>query len=259
MAPHSDLPDGFRLAELTATGSTNADCVAAATRGESGNLWIRADRQSAGRGSRGRDWISQKGNLFASVLVDVPARTIKLPTLTFAASLALADALQECAEASRTAPEIAVKWPNDVLLEGGKVAGILLESHVLGKRHVAVTGFGVNCVSHPAETGHRATHLADHGLDVEARQLLGILARCFARRLEQWRWGHGFAEIRADWLARAAGLDAPIEIRLPDVTHRGRFETVDEDGLIVIAAEGGSRERFSVADVFLLAGEAQRG
>lgn len=260
MAANSALPAGFRLAELAITRSTNADCVTAASAGEAGNLWIRADRQTAGRGSRGRDWVSDKGNLFASLLIDLPVRTVKLPTLTFAASLALADALGEVASTGGAGCPIAVKWPNDVLLSGSKVAGILLESHLLGERHVAVIGFGVNCASHPEETTHRATSLAAQGLSATPSQLLPVLARHMAIRLDEWRWGHGFGAIRANWLECAAGLNEPIEVRLSKETHRGKFDTIDEDGLIVISGEHGVSKRFSVADIFLLAGEtAERG
>lgn len=251
MTGDNPFPEGFRLVEIDETGSTNADCLAAARACKPGGLWIRAGRQTGGRGSRGRDWHSPAGNLYASLMIDIPPRTVMLPTLTFAAALGLADALERLATGQRRDLDIGLKWPNDVLLSGRKAAGILLESHTIGERRVAIIGIGVNCRSHPEGTTHPATSLSHEGLGAGPVELMPMLAAALAGRLGQWRWGHGFAETRADWLARATGLGEPIRVRLQTAEYAGVFETIDDNGLLVLALSNGSRRKFSVADVFL--------
>lgn len=251
----ANLPAGYRLNEKTQTGSTNADCLEAAVEGEPGGLWIRARTQTAGRGSRGRDWVSEPGNLFASLLLDVPADAKHLSTLTFVTSLAVADSVDvlgsELAARHVERPGVSLKWPNDVLLNGRKLAGILLESHRIGGRAVVIVGIGVNCVSHPHQTNYPATSLRNAGFELDAGQVLEVLAAQFHQRLAQWDWGRGFASIRADWLARAAGVGEEIETRIGGETRRGVFETIDETGLLILQATSGGRQEISVADIFL--------
>lgn len=249
------LPAGYRLIEKELTGSTNADCLQAAVEGEPGGLWIRARTQTAGRGSRGRNWVSDPGNLFASLLLDVPADAKNLATLTFVTSLAVADSVDvmtaELAARHIERPGVSLKWPNDVLLEGRKLAGILLESHRIGDRSVVIIGIGVNCVSHPSETNYPATSLRKAGFELGAAQVLEALAGQFHKRMAQWDWGRGFASIRADWLVRAAGVGEEIETRIGGETKRGVFETIDETGLLILRAASGGRQEISVADIFL--------
>jgi len=251
----ANLPAGYRLIEKELTGSTNADCLEAAIAGEPGGLWLRARTQTAGRGSRGRNWVSDPGNLFASLLLDMPADAKDLSTLTFVTSLAVADSVDvlgsELAARHIDRPGVSLKWPNDVLLDGRKLAGILLESHRIGDRSVIIVGIGVNCVSHPSESNYPATSLRSAGYELDAGQVLEVLAVQFHQRLAQWDWGRGFASIRVDWLARAAGVGEEIETRIGGETRRGVFETIDETGLLILRAASGGRQGISVADIFL--------
>ena len=204
--------------------------------GERGPLWITARSQSAGRGRRGRTWTSPPGNLYASLLLSEPSPEALAPQLSFVAALALHDALCDCAP--RLGPLFKLKWPNDVLLGLDKLAGILIEGDS-GPVFAVVVGFGVNCVDHPLDTYFPATDLRLAGAMVAPAALFAALSAAMLRRLGQWRRGAGFATIRADWLARAAGLGEDIRVRLPERELRGRFQGLDEAGRLLVQQPDG--------------------
>jgi BirA family biotin operon repressor/biotin-[acetyl-CoA-carboxylase] ligase len=227
---------GARHKPYETLGSTNAEALALARAGERGPLWITAQRQSAGRGRRGSAWVSPSGNLYATLLLSAPSEPAQAPQLSFVAALALHDAVAECAP--QLAPLLKVKWPNDLLLGGDKVAGILVEGDSEPGFAVAI-GIGVNCASHPPQTNHPASDLAGAGAAVTPERLFAALETTMDRRLAQWRAGEGFASIRADWLKRAAGLGQDIRVRLPERELLGRFEGLDEAGRLLLAGPGG--------------------
>ncbi len=193
---------GVRLIAHEVLISTNAEALALAGRGERGPLWVTAGRQTGGRGRRGRTWVSERGNLFASLLLTDAAPPEHWPELAFVAALAIHDAVAEVAPALRQ--QLFIKWPNDLLLAGKKFSGILIEGEA-GERGAVVVGIGVNCVSHPADTDYPATDLAAAGAEVTAESLFTMLSAKMLGRLAQWNAGEHFSTIRADWLARAAG------------------------------------------------------
>lgn len=247
------LPDGYRLIELEETASTNLDALEAARRGEPGNLWITAKRQTAGKGSRGREWVSVPGNLYASLLLKDPAEPRNLPELTFVASLAVRNALAALAAEQRVTRDFSLKWPNDVLCGGRKISGILLENHeVAGWGRAIVVGIGVNVASHPAETLHKAGDLASEGVVTEPLQTLERIAAEFDNCLARWAGGSGFLSIREEWLEQASGIGERIFVRLPNRQLSGVFEDLDEDGMLCLLLDDGSTVRLSVADVFLM-------
>jgi BirA family biotin operon repressor/biotin-[acetyl-CoA-carboxylase] ligase len=136
------------------------------------------------------------------------------------------------------------------MIAGRKVAGILLESAALPKTRAVVAGFGINCASHPDDTRYPATHLAAHGIGILPRDLFSELADCFGKRLARWDRGNGFSAIRADWLARAAGIGSPIVARLPDRELRGTFAGIDEEGYLVLKSPDAGVQRIGAADIF---------
>jgi BirA family biotin operon repressor/biotin-[acetyl-CoA-carboxylase] ligase len=231
----TDLAGVRHIAHET-LGSTNAEALARARASERGPLWITAKSQSAGRGRRGSQWVSAPGNLFATLLLTEPSAPAQAPQLSFVAALALHDAVSDCAP--QLGPALAVKWPNDLLLGGRKVAGILIEGDSEKGFAVAI-GIGVNCASHPAETAHPATNLMASGAQVMPERLLAALSIAMQRRLAQWRGGEGFASIRADWLKRAASLGEDIRVRLPERELSGRFEGLDEVGRLLLKRADG--------------------
>jgi BirA family biotin operon repressor/biotin-[acetyl-CoA-carboxylase] ligase len=227
---------GVRHRTYETLGSTNAEALARARAGERGPLWISAQSQDAGRGRRGSTWTSLRGNLFASLLLTEPSPKPLAPQLSFVAALALHDALGDCAP--RLGPRFKVKWPNDLLLGPDKLAGILIEAESEGAFSVVI-GFGVNCVSHPLDTRFPATDFLSAGAVVAPEALLAALSVAMLRRLAQWQSGVGFASIRTEWLARAAGLGEDIRVRLPERELQGRFNGLDEAGRLLLQQPDG--------------------
>src|SRR5262245_4960546 len=150
---------GVRLVTFETVGSTNAEALARARGGEAGPLWIMARRQVAGRGRRGQAWISPPGNLYATLLLTDPSPPHRAPELSFVSALAVHDAVIDACtmEVSR----LAIKWPNDLLGDGAKLAGILIEGESMpGRPLAAAIGIGINCAHHPADLSTRSTDLA---------------------------------------------------------------------------------------------------
>ena len=208
-----------------------------------GPAWFVAHEQTAGRGRRARPWVSPRGN-FHGTLVSFPtgpAATVALRS--FVAALALRQALVELTDLPAA---LTLKWPNDVLLNGGKVAGILLESVAAGPGVAALaTGIGVNLIAAPApdqlEPGALSpvTVLAETGLRIAPETLLDHLAPAYAA-FDAQLIGQGFAPIRSAWLAHAARLGEVIRARTGDQDRSGVFETIDAAGALMLRQPGGT-------------------
>ena len=216
--------------------STNAEALRRAAAGAFGPVWILARRQTAGRGRRGRSWAMPEGN-FAATLLARPAEA-PLALRSFVAALGLHDAVT----AVTGRPELfALKWPNDVLLSGRKLAGILLEGAPGGGLAIGI-GVNLTVAPDPAALEPGAVppvSLAEAtGIRVAPEEFLDLLAPA----LQDWEarlLADGFAPVRTAWLARATRLGQEITARLPGRALTGRFETVDETGALVLStAEG---------------------
>jgi BirA family transcriptional regulator, biotin operon repressor / biotin---[acetyl-CoA-carboxylase] ligase len=249
------LPPEYRLVELAETESTNLACLEAAKNGASGGLWIVAKRQTAGRGSRGRQWVSAEGNLYASLLLDEQSEPEKLSQLTFVASLAVRDAILQLADEQSSVIEAKLKWPNDVLISEKKVAGILLESHMLDERRIVIVGIGLNCAHHPANTAWPATSLAEAGILINATIAVQAVAAHLDRWLKVWQNGQNFQAIRQRWLDAAKGVGEKITVRMADRELTGIFENLDDTGRLVLCKAGGDRIHVSAADIFFEPGQ----
>jgi BirA family transcriptional regulator, biotin operon repressor / biotin---[acetyl-CoA-carboxylase] ligase len=242
---------GVRHIAHDMVASTNAEALALARRGERGPLWITSRTQSAGRGRRGREWVSRPGNLFATLLLVDPCPADCAPQLSFVAALAVYDAVVDAAAV--LGPRLSLKWPNDVLCDGAKCSGILIEGEGSGAALSVAVGIGVNCANHPADTEYPATDLTAAGVAVTTETLFHALSRTMLTRLTQWNRGEGFGTIRADWLKRAAGLGRPIRVRLSSHEIDGRFNGIDAVGRLLLRRPDGSTETVSTGDVFPLA------
>jgi BirA family biotin operon repressor/biotin-[acetyl-CoA-carboxylase] ligase len=239
---------GVGLVACDTVGSTNEEALRRARAGETGPLWVTARTQTAGRGRRGRAWVSEPGNLFATLLLPDPAPPERAAQLSFVAALAVHDAITSLAPA--LGPRLTLKWPNDVLLDGAKVAGILIEAEGTRPLIVAV-GIGVNCRHHPARTDHPATDLAAAGGVVTAEALFEALSGAAARRMAEWQGG--FATIRAAWLERAGPLGGELKVRLGTRELIGRFGGIDEAGRLTLRLADGRRETVAAGEVFPVA------
>ncbi|MEJ0012936.1 MAG: biotin--[acetyl-CoA-carboxylase] ligase [Bauldia sp.] len=247
------LPAGFRHEAHDTLPSTSAEAFAKARAGDAGNLWITAGEQSAGRGRRGRSWSTDRGNLAASLLLIDPAPAAVAATVSFVAGVALHQAVIDVAGPA-LADRLALKWPNDLLLDREKVSGILIEGEKLATGFAVVVGIGVNCVAHPEITGaYPATDFAARGIAVEADALFAALAVRMASELARWDRGAGFAQTRSAWLARSGGLGEAIRVNLADRTVDGRFADLDDAGRLILLRADGRRETISAGDVFFAA------
>ena len=249
--PSAAQAAGYRLAHRQTLSSTNEEALSLARRGDRGPLWVTAEVQSAGRGRRGNAWVSPAGNLYATLLLCDPASAERAPELSFVAALAVHDAIVSLAPALGHA--LKLKWPNDVLCAGSKLAGILIEGERLNDAFVTAIGIGVNCMHHPAGTPYPATDLGAFGADISPPQLFAALSGTMMHRLVQWRRGAGFAAIRADWIVRGAGIGSEMRVRLPDRELLGHAETLDEQGRLMLRLADGSVQAISAGDVFPLA------
>jgi BirA family biotin operon repressor/biotin-[acetyl-CoA-carboxylase] ligase len=251
------LSAGYRLAAFDSIGSTNAEALSRARGGERGPIWFVTAQQTAGRGRRHRPWIAPRGNLASSVMEVIEVSPAVAATLGFAAGLALEVALQKVSvEASlRSAGsdhmKFSLKWPNDVLAGGQKLAGILLEAEAVANDRLAVVvGIGTNVIAAPEGTPTPATSLAALGVNISAEELFATLSDAWAEFRGLWDDGRGFGEIRRLWLARATGLGQTVTVRNGGSTVEGTFDTLDEAGCMVIRISNGGRVSISAGDVY---------
>lgn len=245
------LPSGYRREAHDSVPSTSSLALERARTGDLGNLWITAGEQTAGRGRRGRAWTTGRGNLAASLLLVDPAPQAVAATISFVAGLALHRAIIDLTGPAPSAG-LKLKWPNDLLLAGRKVSGILVEGEKLADgRFALAVGIGVNCRSHPEEgTVHAAGDLVSAGVAVECEALFERLAVNMAEEIHRWDKGAGFADIRSAWLDRAFGVGEPITVNLADRSIEGRFDTLDDAGRLVLGRPDGGSETISAGDLF---------
>ena len=247
---------GVEVLRLEEVDSTNAEARRRAEAGETGPLWITARRQTAGRGRRGRSWETGAGNLAATLLTATAKPPVEAAQVAFVAALAVADlALAYVPDAL-----VRLKWPNDVLVDGRKLSGVLIESGTRadGRLWLAV-GVGVNLKSGPVAADRPATTLADHlragvAAPPTPDAALDVLAKAFDRRFETWE-RYGFEPICTAWTARAE-LGRACTVRLDRETMEGVAEALDTDGALKLRLADGSVRRITAGDVFF-AGEAK--
>ncbi len=251
--PPATLPPGYALIALDEAGSTNDEARERAACGapEGTVVWARVQR--AGRGRRGRSWVSPPGNLYFSVILRPACEARSVAQLSFVAALAVLDLVD-----GSLPGRARCKWPNDVLVDGGKVAGVLLESALGpgGRVDWVVLGIGVNLASHPGIEGPiPSTSLADAGATTLApEEALSSVLAALARGRQEWET-QGFAAVRSAWLGRAHGLGGPVTVVNGERRLTGIFEGLDEGGALVLAQPGG--EQLSIAAGDVLFGDAE--
>jgi BirA family biotin operon repressor/biotin-[acetyl-CoA-carboxylase] ligase len=251
-APRRYAIQGWRIERFAFLDSTSEEARRRAFAGDPGRLWIVADRQTAGRGRHGRDWRSPPGNFYGSALLIDPCTNADAPLLGFVAGLSAHAAIEDLGGRG-----VGLKWPNDLVVAGAKLAGILLEGWSLGPQRFAVSiGVGVNLVSHPSDLAYSATDLsALIGRRARAREFLERLAARFDERLQLFARGAGFAAIRAQWLAAAAGLGQPMRATTAAGAREGLFEGLDERGRLLLRTRN-AIETIEAADIALLGASA---
>ncbi len=245
----------MKFLHLTETGSTNDEVRRLAEQGEIGPLWLSADVQTGGRGRHGRNWTSDKGNLYASGLFPLDKEPLAAAQLGFAAALAIADTIAVYAPGS----QVTLKWPNDVLVDGAKISGILLETGQTQGRSWVIVGIGLNLLSHPADTPYPATHLLEHiskaALSSAEPIFTGVEAvlPVLSSRFEHWRVQHareGFAALRNPWLAMTQGVNEMANIRLANRSFRAKIIGLGGNGELQVEHSNGTIESLYAGDVF---------
>jgi BirA family biotin operon repressor/biotin-[acetyl-CoA-carboxylase] ligase len=244
------LPAGWRLDARARVGSTNEEAKRLALDAAPEFTLVWALEQTQGRGRRGRSWTSPPGNLYVSLLLRPDVGPAEAAQIGFVAAVALAEMLRPLLP---TGLEVALKWPNDVLVGRRKVSGILPEALAAdegGRIEALVLGIGINVASHPDGTAWPATDLAAAGVRIGLEGLLERLAASLDHWIGAWR-RQGFAPVRARWMELALALGEPIELRLDGQTLSGRFVEIDPEGALVLApADGSSPQRIRAGEVF---------
>ena len=242
------FPSGYDHRSYDVLDSTNEEARRLINEGLAGPTWIHAKSQSAGRGRRGRDWVSEEGNLFATLALPLACTPAEAATLAFVSALAVGAALEAFVEAQA----IHYKWPNDVLIEDKKVAGILLETQAqsAGQVQWLAIGIGINLVSAPTQTTYPATSLHLHSeVPIALEDVLSRLAKHFDHWFRVWQT-QGFEPIRRAWTAQAARLNQSIEVRLPKKTLHGVHKGLDKSGALILELEDGSETIVSAGEIY---------
>jgi BirA family biotin operon repressor/biotin-[acetyl-CoA-carboxylase] ligase len=257
-----ELPPFFTLHCFETIGSSNDEARRLAEAGAPEGTLIWAGEQTAGRGRRGRSWASPPGNLYLSLLLRPGVDYAAAPQLGFVCALAMGEAV------ASLLPEgtgrIRYKWPNDLLVDGAKIGGILLEAGPVMPRATSagvdpgpcfvIAGIGVNIASAPADTPYPATALTEAGAVAGTPEtLLAHFAQRFAAGYPAWR-GEGFAHVREAWLAAGHRVGDSLMVRIGGGQEvRGRFLDLDADGALLLELESGERRRIGVGDVQMMA------
>lgn len=224
------------------TGSTNADLLEIARAGGTEGQWLRAERQTSGRGRQGRAWQSPIGNLYASTIVRWRSGDPSAPSLALVAGIALAEIV------AMFVPAALLKWPNDIVVGDAKLAGILLER----ADDAIVVGFGINVASHPVLPGRATTSLDEAGGSLGPAALVDLLSQRFAEWLARWR-SEGIAAVIARWLDLAHPPGTMLRAALPDqTTVTGSFVGLDGAGALMLALPDGAIRTIHAGDIFAL-------
>ena len=248
-------PSGASIIFLDEIDSTHAEGRRRAESGQADDVWLTAKRQTAGFGRRARAWQSADEDLKCTLVSPAHEPIQRAGQVSFVAALALYDAFSRWVSSDK----LSLKWPNDVLIEGAKAAGILIELVNAPERPVLVMSAGVNIVTRAEDVAYETAALRDHA-DVaraeapapdalDAPNVLSAFDAAFAHWRGVWE-REGFAPIREDWLSRARGLGEQIEIRLPNETLSGVFVGIDAQGALILDPPEGPRRVIAAGDVF---------
>ncbi len=239
---------GWRVEWFDALDSTSEEAKRRALGGDPGRIWFVADSQTAGRGRHGRDWRSPIGNFHGSALIVSPCDMAAAPQLGFVAGVAARAAIADLGAAG-----VRLKWPNDLLSDGAKLAGILLEGWSVGPGRQAVSvGIGVNLAFHPENLAYPTQDVsALVGRKVGVREFLEALATRFDEKLGAFARGAGFPAIREEWLRHAAGLGEPLRATTAQGVREGVFHGLDPHGRLLLRRQD-AIETIESADIALL-------
>jgi BirA family biotin operon repressor/biotin-[acetyl-CoA-carboxylase] ligase len=243
------LPPAYRLVVLDSVDSTNEEAKRRARAGAEDGTLVWARTQAHGRGRGGRRWTSPPGNLYLSIVLQPDCAPARAAQLSFVAALGAGAAL---GQVMPPMAEVKYKWPNDILLNGRKAGGILLETESVARDRLEwlVLGVGINVAEHPADAAYPATSLRNEGAeDVTVEMVLEAFARHFLSWVNRWV-DDGFEPVRLAWRGEARGIGGPVAVRLPEAELAGTFEDIDADGALLLRGPDRSLRRVTAGDVF---------
>jgi BirA family biotin operon repressor/biotin-[acetyl-CoA-carboxylase] ligase len=247
----SNLLNDYHLLSYDLLDSTNEEAKRLAGGGASHGAVIWAKRQSAGRGRMGREWVSAEGNLFVSVLLQPECDLATCSQLSFVAAVAVAETLKGIVGAQA---DIACKWPNDILLNGRKLGGILLESFTLPnalgiEKQWVIVGVGINVESYPEHVLYPATCLRDSGVEIiSAKIVLSRFVSNFIAAYDSWA-SKGFKPVQKAWMEQAYRLGHATEVLMGDKKIEGVFDGIDPSGRLLLRSASGAVTGISAGDV----------
>jgi BirA family transcriptional regulator, biotin operon repressor / biotin---[acetyl-CoA-carboxylase] ligase len=247
---------GYKLAAFDQIGSTNAEAMSCARDGVRGPMWFVTTEQTAGRGRRQRAWVAPRGNLASSVLEVMDVSPAVAATMGFAFGLAHEAALRRVSVeanmrlAGSDQLKYLLKWPNDILVRGQKLCGLLLEAEAVEGGLAVVAGIGTNVVAAPEGTPTPATSLAALGVHVGAEELFAALSDAWVEVRGIWDNGRGFSEIRRLWLECAFGLGERVAINTGIGAVEGTFDTIDDAGCLIVRTADGKRVPITAGEVY---------
>lgn len=244
---HERQSHGFRVIAFDDVSSTNDEADSLAQNGAPDRTLVWALKQNRGRGRLGRPWQSPEGNLYTTALLDPGVPLGQLQQLSFVASLAVHDTVAGLLPGA----DIVLKWPNDVLLGGAKISGILTETRVRESNVVALLGVGINLAHAPSAARYRTTALADHlSAPITVESLLDHYLKALSARYTLW-CSDGFTPIREAWTARSRWIGLIVTADIGDRLITGRYEGIEPDGSMIISEPVGGVHRISAGDVRL--------
>lgn len=243
------LNRNWKIIELKEVDSTNDYAKKLIEMGYGEGFAVTAAKQTAGKGRRTRNWYSPIGNLYCSLIISSDCSTERMGQLSFVSAVAVIESIKHLAPAVN----LSCKWPNDILVNGKKVTGILIENIIAENNSFAVVGIGINLKEFPILENAKipATSLSAEGFEIEKKELLYTVINNFYNNLLLWR-ERGFLPIRHKWLANAFGLGSDIEIHMPNKKLCGRFGDIDENGAIVLINQSGDIEKIVSGEVFVI-------
>ena len=244
-----NLPDGYRLQAFLSIDSTNKEAIRQIEAGEgSDGLWVLSNAQTGGRGRRGRKWVSKPGNIYCSLIYETSKDTYTSSQLSFVTSLAVRDTISLFADDGYA---VKCKWPNDVLVNGQKISGILLETYTepMSGSNFVIIGIGINIENHPDIAAYPVTHLNKHSREhVSSIDAFTILADKMPYWIAVWQ-KEGFEAIRRNWLENCKGFGEQLTVKLPDKEIVGRFIDLNGDGALKLDM-GGETKLIHSGEVF---------
>ncbi|MEQ8331735.1 biotin--[acetyl-CoA-carboxylase] ligase [Nisaea sp.] len=244
---HERQSHGFRILGFDCVSSTNDEADRLARNGASDRTLVWALSQRSGRGRLGRAWQSPEGNLYTTALLDPGLPLGRLQELSFVASLAVHDTVAGLSPDA----DLVLKWPNDVLLGGAKISGILTETLARGASFVALLGVGINLAHAPGAVRYPTTALADHlAVPVTVEGLLDHYLKALSVRYALW-CSEGFSPIREAWTVRSRWIGRTVSVANGEQSISGRYDGIEADGAMIVVADDGVVHRISAGDVRL--------